>query len=414
MTYTMPSSFSLGIAVILLCNVVMAAPVTILDNGLPSNRINLVFVGDGYTQAELDAGTYEAHVQRSIDYMFAPNQQPLLRYRNFFNTYRIDLASAESGADNPREGIYRDTALDSTYWTNGIERLLSADFWKILDVFENELTGTVLSWNDVEPIVAVNDAKYGGSGVMGIYSVFAAANEHYGYLAFHETCHSFALLEDEYFSLGDGTYTGGEPAAVNITTNPDPTTVKWSNWIGYVDPDHPGLGPIGVYEGADSYEYGIYRPTEYSVMGNYNELAPNDDVLNAVCREEWILEIYDRVDPLDDWLENSLTLTDPASIWVDTVDPDVINVEWLVDGQPIADQTGETLSLTNLGLAIGNYTITAHAYDNMIEDWIRRDFHRLQESVTWNVSITVVPEPGTLSFVAVGLFSLLLTRRRSI
>ena len=104
----------------------LASHITIINNGPNSNRVNVVFLGDGYTASEINT-TYPAHIVAMTNYMFNPpsvlNSEPYPTYKNYFNVHRINVVSNESGADVPPLGISRDTALDATYrLLDGIER----------------------------------------------------------------------------------------------------------------------------------------------------------------------------------------------------------------------------------------------------------------------------------------------------
>lgn len=88
-------------------------------NGSPTNRVDLAILGDGYTAEEM--GKYAADVERFIADVF--KQEPFKEYEKYFNVYRVDVISRESGADHPSRGIYKDTALDATYESGGIARL---------------------------------------------------------------------------------------------------------------------------------------------------------------------------------------------------------------------------------------------------------------------------------------------------
>jgi hypothetical protein len=111
---------------------------------------------------------------------------------------------------------------------------------------------------------------------------------------------------------------------------------------------------------------------------------------DAVSREEIILDIYDHVDPLDDWLNNTATLQNPASLWVETVDPNVIDVRWLVNGVEVPGASGETFDPRAFGFTSGDFSITAFAED--LTPWVRIEREKLQESITWNVRLDA-PEP---------------------
>src|SRR3990172_2840918 len=168
----------------------LAEPVvTILNNGDPTNRVDLVVLGDGYTAGEMSK--YANDVQQFIQGLFA--QDPFKEYQGFFNVHRVDVISNESGADHPELNppVFRDTAFDTTYDCAGIQRLLCVNPSKVLTVVSNSLAS---SQRDLL-LVIVNDPAYGGSG--GTPAV-ASTNPLAVELILHETGHSFGLLADEY------------------------------------------------------------------------------------------------------------------------------------------------------------------------------------------------------------------------
>jgi hypothetical protein len=371
-----------------------AAYVTMIDNGPSANRVDVVFLGDGYTASQIDT-TYVAHIQNMLDHVFGEDDDPFPRYKNFFNVHRVNVISNESGADIPPDGVFRDTALDAKYYCDGsMERLLCVSGSKARTALNDALAGAGFSAE--MKLVTVNHDKYGGSG--GSFAVYAGGNPNAAELALHELGHSFSGLADEYWS-GDDTYTGGEPSQVNVTASP--TGEKWAHWLDYSDPDHTELGTVGAYEGARYYRYGLYRPTNRSKMRSLNW------PFNAVCREKIILDIYGHVDPLDDWLDNGQTLVDPQRLWVEVVDAEVIRVEWSVNGVPAVGAVGESFDPRALGL--GSYSITAHAYDDT--PWVRLETDLLDQSVSWSVLVSV-PEPSTLVLAAIGAIGLWLGARR--
>lgn len=356
---------------------------TILQTGHPSNRVDMLILGDGYTQAQIDSGTYDGHIQTLLDYHFASSPDhladPFPRYKNFFNVHKIDTPSQESGADIPNQAITVDTALDATFGTT-TERLLT-----ISTGLANAARNTALSGTGVTAdlqYVTVNTSKYGGSG--GSYGVYAGANSSSLEVALHEAGHSFSDLADEYDYGGPTVYAGGEPSEVNVTK--DASGAKWNRWSGFDDPRGSNLD-IGAFEGARYSEEGIYRPSSNSKMRNLNR--PFD----AVSREKIILDFYDHVQPLDDWLPGTFISGQP--LWVDTVDPNVIKVDWYVDDQLVAPAAGDTFDPTQLGLATGQYEVRAHAYDQVVNhafeggllDLVRKDLDKLQQEVSWTVFV---------------------------
>ena len=221
------------------------------ENGPKSNRVNVVVLGDGYTEPEIDT-VYDSHVRQVLDHIFFAGEDPFPRYQHFFNVYRIDLVSNERGADVPPEGIDRDTALDASYYADGaVERLLSIDAVKANRVIAEAMVSDPFS-PDIR-LVAVNSDAMAARAVDPIRCSPAVTWR--GELVLHELGHSFSGLGDEYGGLPES-YDGPEPRTPNITTSPDGD--KWSRWIGY---EQPGIGVIGAYEGGESYDYGLYRPS---------------------------------------------------------------------------------------------------------------------------------------------------------
>jgi hypothetical protein len=394
------AAIALGLS--LATTAVQAALTSVVINGPSSNRVDVVFLGDGYTSTDIAGGSYAADVASYVDYMFGAglNTDPFHRYRGYFNVFRIDVVSSETGADVPPLNIFRDTALDASYYGDGTtERLLTVDQNKANAAASAALAGTGVSAE--MKFVTVNDTRYGGSG--GGFAVYAGGNANSHEIALHEVGHSFSSLADEYG--GDpGPYTGDEPFEPNVTT--DPTGAKWSRWHGY---DQPGIGPIGVYTGARYYDSGLYRPSENSKMRSLGR------AFDAIAREKIILDIYALTDPLDDWLENAAAVPDSTEFWVDEIDPDVIQIEWLVDGTLVAGAQTNTFRLADFGFGPGAHSVTARAFDptgfDPVDGWVRLDGSSLEQTVTWNT--VAVPEPANVLLLTVGI-GLLLARAKRI
>ncbi|MCA9246402.1 MAG: PEP-CTERM sorting domain-containing protein [Planctomycetales bacterium] len=401
-------------ATLVFCAAVLAAAAahgqtytTVVNNGPSSNRVDMVFVGDGYQASEID-GTYAGHVSATLNRYFNTGLNPYPRYANFFNAHRVNVISNQSGADDPVNGIFVDTALDATYNTGGTDRCLYFNTTKA-----NTAVNTALSGSGIDVDIrlgSVNSSKYGGCG--GSWAVWSAQNGSALDIAVHEVGHSFGNLADEYWYSGT-TWTGGEPGEVNSTSNP--ALGKWDRWLGYVDPDS-SIGAIGYFEGARYNEFGLYRPSNNSMMRNLGR--PFD----AISRERFIQKIYAEVDPLDSWLSTTGTFLHDDVLWVDTVDPAVIGVEWFLNGSSLG-LLGESLDLGTLGLSASqSYTVEAVAYDLILDhsntgdslDWFRlANTSSLRHSLTWTVGAgSSVPEPGTGFLTSVVLVSLLAKRRR--
>ena len=371
-----------GIGVLLVAQAAAQTLTTVWDNGPSDNRVDLIFIGDGYTVSEVNSA-YPTHVQEELDYLFSGAfRNPFPRYRKFFNAHRVNVISNESGADQPPNNIFRDTALDASYWWGGsVERCLYLNTTKANQAVNVALQGSGI---DVDARFGlVNDSKYGGCG--GSWAVYAAENSVAADIGVHELGHSLGNLADEYWSNGTS-YTGAEPSAVNLTRSPN--SGKWDRWVGYVDPE-TNIGVIDYYEGGGYNQFGLFRPSVNSEMRSLNR--PFD----AISREQFIARFYAEVDPLDAWLANSTPIQNPEQLWVDSVDPDVIQVEWFVNGDSIGNQ-GESLDIGSLGLLPGSHVIQARAYDGILDhsftgsnlDWWRRsDTTALQQTIQWDIEI---------------------------
>lgn len=362
--------------------------------GTSENRVIIGYAGDGYTAAELP--TLPGHVMTAVDYMASDilPTRPYARYFRFMNIYRIDLVSEESGIS--RASKFGDSlsvkVKNAIGGTRDDDRLGWVDGRLADQMFGQAATTAGLEQFDWKYAV-LNNSAYHNSG--GRHVVFS-----YNYgreIALHEAGHGFHQLADEYY--GKGTYTRQEPRQVNVTA--DSTGAKWAHWIGYVDADTV-LGTVGVYEGAIYVDKGAYRPTPNSKMGWTSDRRPAS--FNAICREKIILDIYDIVRPLDAFADTTAVLTNPDSLWVKPVDGNVIKVDWYVNGELVAEKGSSSLPLKAFARRKGTYTVTAHAYDEVVKhafsdnrnphplDLVRRDLEKLQQKVTWEVKVTKVPK----------------------
>ncbi|MGW2706671.1 M64 family metallopeptidase [Streptomyces sp. NPDC001340] len=224
--------------------------VAIQNTGPSEARFDLVFLGDGYTASEQDLQRRNAEQHwKGIE-----ESEPWNKYRDWTNVWLVPVVSRESGVDNdPAPGINRDTALDMGFFCDGrTERLLCANDAKAKS-FASQAP-------EADAIVAMaNSTKYGGAGARGVATV-SGGNAQSTPVLEHELGHSVAGLADEYSTRPD-TYSGGEPTEPNVTK--DPTGSKWASYLGRPTPDG---GVIGVYEGGDQFEHGIYRPSQDSKM----------------------------------------------------------------------------------------------------------------------------------------------------
>ena len=338
---------------------------TIIANGPPENRIDLVFIGDGYTAAELDL--YAAHVENAVAGLFS--QQPLAAYAGYFNVHRVDVISNESGVDEPGSGIYRDTALDMAFDCGGIDRLLCINYSTAQEAAN--------SAPQVDTIIALaNSTRYGGAGYPGLATA-AGANSSAVELVLHEYGHSFAQLADEYDYGGATTYTGSEPGQPNVSIYTAAEQLaqqtKWYRWLD--------LPNIDAFEGALYCRYGVYRPTSSSKMRSLG--WPFEEV-NA---EQFIFAFYEYVRPIDDATpQSSEPLTAGVLLFVDPVEPteQPLTIQWSADGDDVPGTNGPTFNTSSLPPGLHDIAVTVVDNTARVRDEEARA-ERLKETRQWRV-----------------------------
>ncbi|MFH0757200.1 MAG: M64 family metallopeptidase, partial [Bacteroidota bacterium] len=155
-------------------------------HGAPENKVDILFLAEGYTAAEMDKFTADAG--RSADYIFS--EEPFLSNREAFNVRAVQSYSDEPGTDIPGEGIWKRTVLNSSFYTFGIERYMTTpDYRSVCDVAANAHYDQLY--------ILVNTDKYGGGGIYNFYSMSAADNMESRAVIIHEFGHAFAGLADE-------------------------------------------------------------------------------------------------------------------------------------------------------------------------------------------------------------------------
>ena len=341
----------------------------IIINGNNEDRINIVFLGDGYTQNEME--NYIEDVYEVTDGLFS--SPPYSNYQNHFNVYAIEVPSNESGTDHPGTAsdcgneinnvFYADTYFDSTFDNGDTHRAL---------VINNTFAAyTVLADNTPDwdiVFMMVNTTMYGGTG--GTFATFSR-NQLSIEIAIHEIGHSFAGLSDEYWA---GFQFANEN--VNMTQNIDPTTIVWNQWL-YDN-------GVGIYQ-YESPGNEWHRPHQDCKM-RYLETP-----FCSVCSEHTIRTIYSILDPIGNYLPqySNISLSSNGSEYfqinpIPTI-PNTIEVNWFLNDDIIFGNTNQIIFDASI-YNPGDYTLKASCKDTT--NLVRSDnLNLLKSEVSWNITI---------------------------
>ncbi|MDD2539111.1 MAG: M64 family metallopeptidase [Bacteroidales bacterium] len=242
-------------------------------NGPVENRVDLLFVAEGYRQEEMEKFRQDA--ARFTEYLF--EYEPFRSRRADFNIWILPLVSEESGPDMPQLDLWSTTALGSSFHTFYTERYLTAP--------DHRLLAGAVSGSPFDALyVIVNTNKYGGGGIYNYYGLSMSDHQTSKEVFVHEFGHSFAGLADEYYN-SEVAYIemyplDVEPWEPNITTLVD----FGSKWEDMMDTEG-----VGLHEGAAYMAKGIYRPAPDCRM--HTNLAP---AFCPVCRRavEKMIDYY--------------------------------------------------------------------------------------------------------------------------
>jgi hypothetical protein len=220
--------------------------------------LDIVILPEGYTAAEMDK--FHKDCKRFTTWFF--DVEPFKSNQNKVAFRSVDAASLESGTDVPGSGIWKNTILNSHFYTFGTDRYLTTQ-----DVRTVRDLAAYVPYDQI--YILVNSDIYGGGGVFNYYNLCTADNSEAKFVFTHEFGHAFAGLADEYqygYDKAEDLYDlSVEPWQVNITTLADFAS-KWKNFVEKSTPiptpdTEQYKNKVGAFEGAGYVEHKVYRPT---------------------------------------------------------------------------------------------------------------------------------------------------------
>lgn len=239
-------------------------------SGPSENKIDILLLGEGYTEGQ--RAKFEADCKLFADALFS--KEPFTSQKKKFNIRAVWSPSVDEGATSPGENIWKNTAIESSFYTFDMERYIMVDdYQKIRDVAAN-------APSDVIYILA-NTPKYGGGALYNFYGISGSGHPQWAANTYvHEMGHLLAGLADEYqggVAYGEIYPLNVEPWEQNITTLVD-FDQKKANWKAML-PAKTQIPTVkkqdvGLYEGGGYVDKGIYRPVESCLMRSHGEFCP--------------------------------------------------------------------------------------------------------------------------------------------
>ena len=264
-------------------------------NGDPRKRVDVAIIAEGYTR--LDKDKFLADLGYFQDVFFS--QEPYKSNEHNFNIYGVFKPSVESGVDEPRAGIFKNTVLNCTFNSLGSERyLLTEDNKSLRDIAANVPYDAIY--------IMVNHKRYGGGGIYNFFCTFTSANQWKDYLFLHEFGHSFTGLADEYYTssiaYNDFYLPGVEPVETNITALLDPQNIKWKEFLNN-GKEIPTPWEKSKY---DSMDY-KWQKERRELNDKIAELKKNHSSEKEIIIAEQEYELKDKLhaDKVDTYLRNS-------------------------------------------------------------------------------------------------------------
>jgi hypothetical protein len=342
---------------------------TLFKTGSLSNRINVVILGDGFTEAEMPKFRKDAKQFAEFFLGYAPYDH----YKTYFNFFAIGTPSKDSGITNPGTApdayqdqpvVTKDTYYGCSFGTS-IHRLVTVQKY---DVVYNVLANNLAEFDLV--VVLANTSWYGGSGgSVAVHTLHEVANT----IGVHEIGHTFTGLSDEYWA---GSQYGRE--APNMTAESSPAKVRWKNWIG-----SPDIG-VFAHDGFDA--DGWYKPSQnHCVM----------EVLNVdfckVCQEATTERILETVSPIDSYFPGN---EDVVKLGAQKTDfklnlnlptPNSLAIEWKINGKLVSSGKDE-ISLLESQLDGKEGNLSVSIFDSTLLSRIDDRKQKRTKTLNWALS----------------------------
>lgn len=282
--------------------------VEVLQRAEEGRGIDVVFLGDGFSDRLVANGHYAEMMNRAVEAFFS--EEPVRSFRRLFNVYAVTAVSR-----NEVVGGTARTALDCDFEDG--TTVIKGDDNACLAYAQRvpELCGDAARLDELVIVAVVNEIRWAGTcypygpwsivdgsplagdygrGFAVTYSAYADFDD-LAYTVVHEAVgHGFAKLADEYYSPGESLsiadrlyYENMQQFGYwrNVDFSGSPDGCAWSFYLS--DGRYAGTD-VGYFAGGCYCESGVWRSSQQSLMF-YTEGG-----FNAVSRES----IYRRIHAL--------------------------------------------------------------------------------------------------------------------
>ena len=257
--------------------------VTVYQKASEGNGIDIVFMGDAYSDRQVANGMYRRDMEACVEQFFAV--EPFKSFRKLFNIYFVTTVSATEGYE--RGGRSLGTYFGNVTFMGGnndkcfeLARKAVKD-----DKRMDEVLVLVCGNQDLSGIVYLNGSctfyepqtwtgrDYACGPAVTYFTKQDESFERTGDVLRHEAGgHGFAKLADEYHY--SGTVSSSDKDLIkarsahmwysNVDITSDRAKVKWAKFLA----DDRYKDEVGMYEGGFTYQYGVWRPSENSIMND--------------------------------------------------------------------------------------------------------------------------------------------------
>ncbi|MDD5508342.1 MAG: M64 family metallopeptidase [Bacteroidales bacterium] len=231
----------------------------IADNGPAKEKLDIVILGDGYTQEEMQKFNSDARRLSAV----LLGVEPFKSQNRDINIRTVETPSPESGVTKPHPGVFRRTPLSVQYGAFDSERYALS--------FDNRTIRNAASAVPYDfMVILMNERTYGGGGIYNLYTTVSSDNNYSGYIMVHEMGHHMAALADEYYSSAvayEIPEITAEPWEPNITALFDKDNLKWKDRL---EPGTPIPTPWNK-EAFDVYSYRVQKERDSLRAANVPE-----------------------------------------------------------------------------------------------------------------------------------------------